>query len=135
MRVKLFDEIDISDLDNRPVDPSELTRWVHFKTSVRVWFQRGALYRIFSSSGKDKAIKERLALISEVKTVILNNIYTSMKDTNICRVRVPREYESILNDVLNSSEFIPYEKRRIYENNDVLLSFPDLPILIEFKVV
>ena len=135
MRVKLFKEVDITDLDARPVDPSELSRLTYPKTSIRVWFQRGKLYTVFANSGKEKAMRERMALISEVKTVILNNLYQSMKDTNTCRVRIPREYESILNDGLNSSEFIPYEKTRIYENSDILLSFPDLPILIEFRMV
>jgi len=135
MRVKLFREVDISDLDNRPVDTTELSTYENLWVSLRSWISRGKIYNIITKGAKDREARERMSLISEVKTVILNNLYNEMKSSTYCRIRLPRQYEDILNEVLNSSEFISYKIKRIYENNDVLLSFPDLPILLEFEVI
>lgn len=135
MQVQLFRQVDISDLDERPVELSELSLKTRLTTSLRLWIRRSSIYELMENNTKDKALRERMAQVEEIKLSILHNLSKDKSETKIKRIRVPREVEEYLEDVLNSSEFLPFKINRVKENNDYLLSFPDLPIILTFEVL
>ena len=135
MQVKLFRQVDISNLEERPVELSELDLKTRITTSLRLWVTRSKLYENMQNNAKDKELRQRMALVEEIKLAILHNLSKDKSPSKVKRIRVPREVEEYLDDVLNSSEFLPFKINRVRENSDYLLSFPDLPIILTFEVL
>lgn len=135
MQAKLFRQVDISNLEERPVELSELDLKTRLTTSLRLWMFNSRLYKNIQDNVKDKELRERMAQVEEIKLAILNNLSKDKSNSKIKRLRVPREIEDYLDDVLNSSEFLPFKIGTIKENSDYLLSFPDLPIILTFEVL
>lgn len=133
MQVQLFRQVDISNLEERPVELSELDLKTRLTTSLRLWAQRSSIYVNIQNNMKDKELRERMAQVEEIKLAILHNLSKDKSNSRIRRLRVPREIEDYLDDVLNSSEFLPFKIHRVKENSDYLLSFPDLPIILVFE--
>ena len=133
MQVQLFRQVDISNLEERPVELSELGLKTRLTTSLRLWAQRSSLYVNIQNNMKDKELRERMAQVEEIKLAILHNLSKDKSNSRVRRLRVPREIEDYLDDVLNSSEFLPFKIHRVKENGDYLLSFPDLPIILIFE--
>ena len=135
MQVQLFRQVDISDLDERPVELSELPLKTRLTTSLRLWVKRSSICEMITNNAKDKELRERMAQVEEIKLAILHNLSKDKSNERIKRIRVPREIDKYLEDVLNSSEFLPFKINRVKENSDYLLSFPDLPIILTFEVL
>lgn len=135
MQVKLFRQVDISNLEERPVELSELDLKTRITTSLRLWGSRSRIYVNMQNNIKDKELRERMAKVEEIKLSILHNLSKDKSNNRVKRLRVPREIEDYLDDVLNSSEFLPFKINRVRENSDYLLSFPDLPIILTFEVL
>lgn len=135
MQVKLFRQVDISNLEERPVELTELDLKTRISTSLRLWIRRSWLYENMQNNVRDKELRERMATVEEIKLSILHNLSKDKNPSKVKRLRVPREVEPYLDDVLNSSEFLPFKITRVKENNDYLLSFPDLPIILIFEVL
>lgn len=135
MQVKLFRQVDISNLEERPVELSELDLKTRITTSLRLWGSRSRIYVNMQNNIKDKELRERMAKVEEIKLSILHNLSKDKSNNKVKRLRVPREIEDYLDDVLNSSEFLPFKINRVRENSDYLLSFPDLPIILTFEVL
>ena len=133
MQVQLFRQVDISNLEERPVELSELDLKTRLTTSLRLWAQRSSLYVNIQNNMKDKELRERMAQVEEIKLATLHNLSKDKSNSRVRRLRVPREIEDYLDDVLNSSEFLPFKIHRVKENGDYLLSFPDLPIILIFE--
>lgn len=133
MQVKLFSQVDISNLEERPVELSELDLKTRITTSLRLWGSRSSIYTSIHNNIKDKELRERMALVEEIKLAILSSLSKDKSNDKIKRVRVSRDVEDYLDDVLNSSEFLPFKVDRVKENPDYLLSFPDLPIILVFE--
>ncbi len=133
MQVKLFSQVDVSNLEERPVELSELDLKTRITTSLRLWGRRSSIYTSIHNNIKDKELRERMALVEEIKLAILSSLSKDKSNDKIKRVRVSRDVEDYLDDVLNSSEFLPFKVNRVKENPDYLLSFPDLPIILVFE--
>ena len=135
MQVKLFRQVDISNLEERPVELTELSLKDRIFTSIRLWGTRSAIYRGMQNNLKDKELRERMAVVEEIKLAILHNLSNDKSDSKVKRLRLNRNIEDYLEDVLNCSEFLPFKINRVKENSDFLLSFPDLPIILTFEVM
>lgn len=135
MQVQLFRQVDITNLDERPVNLNELDLKTRLTTSIRLWFRGSKIYEGMANSAEEKRMRERMAIIEEIKLAILHSLSKDKSPSKIKRVRVPRQIDEYLEDVLNSSEFLPFKIERVKENPDYLLSFSDLPIILKFEVL
>ena len=73
MQVKLFSQVDISNLEERPVELSELDLKTRITTSLRLWGRRSSIYTSIHNNIKDKELRERMALVEEIKLAILSS--------------------------------------------------------------
>lgn len=135
MQVKLFRQVDISNLEERPVELTELSLKERITTSLRLWGVRSKIYQGMQNNIKDKELRERMATVEEIKLAILHSLSKDISGNKVKRLRLNRNVEDYLEDVLNSSEFLPFKIGRVKENSDYLLSFPDLPIILTFEVL
>lgn len=135
MQVQLFRQVDISNLDERPVNLNELDLKTRLTTSIRLWFCRSKIYEGMANSAEERRLRERMEVVEDIKLAILHSLSKDKSPSKIKRVRVPRFVDEYLEDVLNSSEFLPFKIEKVKENPDYLLSFPDLPIILKFEVL
>lgn len=132
MRARMFKSVNIDDLDNYPVEPSELGSMENLIVSFRVWMKKSKTIEFLFNGNSDAKLREKLELINEIKVVIITTLNEEMKGKRTAKVSIPRWSEEILDDVLSSTEFLGFQKRRVVENKDYILSFPNMPIVIEF---
>lgn len=135
MRAFIREEVDLSDIDNNPVDYSELSNIQILWTSIRAGLSKGSLIKAMKDNEYNKKIKERLDKIDEIKLVLNNIISKEMKNSKIVTVKLDRSFSDLLPEVVKSAEFLPYKIERIKDNKDFLECFPDTPIKIRIEVI
>lgn len=136
--MKLFvrREVNLNDLENKPPDLSEFTPLQGLWISVKIWWRTGALYKSLHEKSVNKELLLRRQRIDDVKEVYVMKLNKKLKETNSKKVQmcIDRRHIDIIDDVLASTEFLAYKVTRVYENPDILLCFPDMPLLFTFEV-
>lgn len=135
MRLKVRREVNLDDLDNKPVDIDELKPFDRIVVGLRMWGRNSAVYKSLHEKRSNAKIQERMQLIDNVKEAILIKLNKELKNSRKIEFCLPRAYLDIIDDVFSSSEFLSFKIERIYENPDILLSFPDMPMRFIFEVI
>ena len=126
----------VLDLD-KPIKVEELKPLERIIVAFRVRYRSSKLYK--GKIERETRIKEEkeMKLKENVKSMILYRIQNSFKDKpNVKSIvlELSREYEDILDDILSSVDFMSLNMKVIPEKPDFLLSFPNLPILLEVSL-
>lgn len=124
-------------LDN--LDLSKLHGLSKIKAAIRYSINETDLMKKKREKESSKALTERMRSIENLKSVMLYQIGSTLendKGVSVTEIRlsVDRGFDSILDDVINSSDFLPYDIERVEENSDYLISFPDIPIVLEVRL-
>ena len=124
-------------LDN--LDLSKLHGLSKIKAAIRYSINETDLMKKKREKESSKALTERMKSIENLKSVMLYQIGSTLendKGVSVTEIRlsVDRGFDSILDDVINSSDFLPYDIERVEENSDYLISFPDIPIVLEVRL-
>ncbi len=135
MRVKMRREVNLNDLENKPVEISELKPSERIVVGFRMWGRNNPVYKALHEKNSNAAIKKRMLLIDNVKEVLLLKLNKELKGKSAVEFNISRSYLDIIDDVFSSSEFLSFKITRIPENHDILLSFSDMPMRFRFEVV
>ena len=135
MRLKVRREVNLDDLDNKPVDIDELKPIDRLVVGFRMWGRNSTIYKSLHEKKSNAKMRERMQLIDNVKESILIKLNKELKNSRKVELCLPRAYLDIIDDVFSSSEFLSFKIQRIYENSDILLSFPDMPMRFDFEVI
>ena len=82
-------------------------------------------------------LRKRMKDIEDLKTLLLHLIQKNLvnnKDVKSIRLLVPRYFKDVLDETLQSVDFLAFDIKVIKENKDFLLAFPDMKILLEVKL-
>lgn len=140
MRVLVRRELDIT----KPVDLSQCTWKEQLSAGFRSWLSGTEFYQRKQNQIHEKEHKERISQIENLKEVILSLLYEELvnnrsvskrkeESETIC-ISIERQYEKYIEETLNSSDFDSYIIDKVEEDFDVMLSFPDLPMLFEVSL-
>jgi len=135
MRVKMRREVNLDDLDNKPVEISELQPMERIVVGFRMWGRNSSIYKSLHEKNSNAAMKKRMMLIDNVKEVLLIKLNKELKNKRVVEFNISRTYLDIIDDVFSSSEFLSFKITRIPENRDILLSFSDMPLRFRFEVL
>lgn len=135
MRLLMRREVNLNDLENKPVELSELEPLQRVVVGFRMWWRNGSIYRSMNEKNANKELKRKLKLIDDVKEVIILKLSKELKNKRSVELCIDRVYLDIIDDIFSSPEFISYNIKRIYENQDILRCFPDLPLRFRFEVL
>ncbi|MFQ9249532.1 MAG: hypothetical protein ACLR3R_20000 [Clostridium paraputrificum] len=135
MRVKMRREVNLNDLENKPVEISELKPIERIAVGFRMWGRNSSIYKALNEKNSNAAMKKRMMLIDNVKEVLLLKLNKELKGKSVVEFNISRIYLDIIDDVFSSSEFLSFKITRIPENSDILLSFTDMPMRFRFEVV
>lgn len=135
MRVKMRREVNLNDLENKPVEISELKPIERIVVGFRMWGRSNPIYKALNEKNSNAAMKKRMLLIDNVKEVLLIKLNKELKGKSVVEFNISRSYLDIIDDVFSSSEFLSFKITRIPENHDILLSFSDMPMRFRFEVV
>lgn len=124
-------------LDN--LDLSKLHGLNKIKTAIRYSINETDFMKKKREKESSKALTERMRSIENLKSVMLYQLGSTLendKGVSVTEIRlsIDRGFDSILDDVINSSDFLPYDIERVEENSDYLISFPDIPIVLEVRL-
>ena len=125
-KVKITEDLDLSKLDG----------FERVKCAVRYRWNNSTFKKSLDEKNDNKALELLMKRKEELKGILLYQFRAILIENNKVRVAtisVDRCYEEILDDTLNMTDFIGYEIKRLKENKDYLLAFPDLPILLEVR--
>lgn len=135
MRLKMRREVNLDDLDNKPVELSELSYGDRLSVGFRMWGRKNPVYKYLKEKNSNAEMKRRMALIDNVKEVLLIKLQKELKNKRVVEFSISRGYLDVIDDVFSCSEFLSYRITRIPENRDVLLSFTDMPMRFRFEVI
>lgn len=133
MRTYIRSKVDL----DRPVQLDKLSPWERITTSFRLKFTQSRLYQGMLDKELEKEKKLRLQRIDDLKNMLLSRIDTELrrKSDRVERItiQVTRGFDDIIDDVITSVDFYSFEINKRYVNPDFLLSFPELPILLDVR--
>ncbi|VYU45150.1 hypothetical protein [Clostridium paraputrificum] len=133
MRTYIRSKVDL----DRPIQLEKLSPWERITTSFRLKFTQSRLYQGMLDKELEKEKKIRLQRIDDLKSMLLTRIDTELrqKSDRVERItiQVARGFDDIIDDVITSVDFYSFELSKRYVNPDFLLSFPELPILLDVK--
>lgn len=135
MRLKMRREVNLDDLDNKPVELSELSYADRLSVGFRMWGRKNPVYKYLNEKNSNAEMRRRMALIDNVKEVLLLKLQKELKNKRVTEFAISRGYLDIIDDVFSCSEFLSYRITRIPENRDILLSFTDMPMRFRFEVI
>lgn len=135
MRLKMRREVNLDDLANKPVELEELPILERINVGFRVWARNTSAYKYFAESSQNKEFRARMTLIDEVKEVILFRLNSELKGKRVVELCVDRAYINVIDDILSSAEFLSFKVTRIYENRDLVISFPNMPMRFRFELL
>lgn len=132
MRVKVRDKLDLS----YPVKLEDLTPLDRVVVAIRARYLSSRLYK--NRLKKESEMKQRVDMQrrEELRNILLYNIseyFIKVDKVDKLTLNLSREFDDILDDTLTSVDFMSYTIVRRTENPDYLLSFPDLPILLDVE--
>lgn len=125
-KIKITDDLDLSKIDG----------FEKVKCAVRYRWKNSRFKKSMDEKNDNKALELLMKRKEELKGVLLYQFRSTLVNNSkvkMVTISVDRCYDEILDDTLNMTDFIGYEIRRIKEDSDYLLAFPDLPILLEVK--
>lgn len=137
MRVKIRDVLDL----NKPINVKRLSPVMKVYAGIMVrWRESSAYKRKLDKSLEAEAIM-RMQKDEQLKQILLAQIHRELNtNTNlkqegkVCKsivISVAASHNKSLTRVLNHKDFLPYEIKRIPENEDIRKAFKDMPYLIE----
>lgn len=133
MRTYIRSKVDL----DRPVQLDKLSPWERITTSFRLKFTQSRLYQGMLDKELEKEKKLRLQRIDDLKNMLLSRIDTELrrKSDRVERItiQITRGFDDIIDDVITSVDFYSFEINKRYVNPDFLLSFPELPILLDVR--
>ena len=91
-------------------------------------------FQINHSKDADENAKlaKRMKRIDDLKSVLLRTLDRNFKkDVLSMRISVDRGFEDVIDDVLDSVDFICYDVKQLTVNSDYLVAFPNTPIMLE----
>lgn len=135
MRLKVRREVNLDDLDNKPVELNELQPLEKLVVGFRMFGRNSLVYKSIHEKNQNAKTKKRMMLIDNVKEVLLLKLQKELKNKRSVVLDVSRSYLDVIDDVFSSSEFLSFNIERIPENPDILLSFGDMPLRFRFEVV
>lgn len=126
----------VVDLDKEP-ELSELKPLDRVKTAIRFKYRQSAIYRNKLEKTQNELLRQRMKDIEDLKTLLLHLIQKDLvnnKNVKSVRLLVPRYFKDVLDETLQSVDFLAFDIKVIKENKDFLLAFPDMKILLEVKL-
>lgn len=126
----------IVDLDKDP-ELSELKPLDRVKTAIRYKYRQTPFYRNKLEKTQNELLRERMKEIEELKTLLLHLIQKNIvekENVESIQILVPREFKPVLNETIESVDFLAFSIEVKKENKDFLLAFPDMDILLEVKL-
>ena len=119
-------EIDIS----KNPDLSKIKGFERITTAIRYKFSQSKLYLGMKNKQEDRIKQERIMTREKIRNVLLHRLSHEFNKTDVetVEISISREFESYLDDVLNSMDFYSYDIERSEENPDYLVAFPNMDI-------
>lgn len=146
MRALICDRIDIGDGDRETYfNPKDLTFWENIDVGIRTAIANRPSVKRKRENAIAKKHQEQTERMENLKTVILQQIYISMspeenpalkkrkKKAKACVILIDRRFEDIVPEILQHQEFSGYIVHMYKANPDILLAFPNFPILVRFE--
>lgn len=124
----------IIDVDSPAIDISKLKGLDRIKASITFKYHNSSLYLKKKDEEESIKLEQRMRKMDELKDVLLYSLDRHFKkDVVLIRISVDRKFEDVLDDVLDSADFICYTVKKLTVNPDYLVAFPDTPFLLEFQ--
>lgn len=133
MRVLIRKEVD---LDKNP-NLSDLKPVERVTTAIRFWTSKMSMVEKRKNKDLNKEAMARREMMDDLKLVILYLINKKLpKDDNSVKateIEIARTFNPVLKDTIKSADFLAYSIKKIEENADYLVAFPELPIILEVR--
>lgn len=133
MRVLVRKQVD---LDKNP-NLSDLKPIERVTTSIGYWISKMSMVQKRKNKDLNKEAMARREMMDDLKLVILYLINKKLpKDDNSVKateIEIARTFNPVLKDTIKSADFLAYSIKKIEEDQDYLVAFPELPIILEVR--
>lgn len=125
----------VVDVD-RPLDLDKINGFRRITTAIRYQIHQTSLYKKMQAKQLEEEQRERLKQRENLQNILLYKITTELiNNPRVASIDIliDRQFESVLEDVLNSDNFYYYSITQIQENPNYLESFPHMEIKLHIE--
>ena len=122
----------VVDVDDPLIDITKLKGFERIKASIIFKYHNSNLYLKKKDADENAKLAKQMKRIDDLKSVLLRTLDRNFKkDVLSMRISVDRGFEDVIDDVLDSVDFICYDVKQLTVNSDYLVAFPNTPIMLE----
>lgn len=139
MRALIRKEINL----DAPINLESLKPFERIVVAIQCQIRETKFYKLHKQKSHEEAYKRKVVREERLKDSMLVFIYGELvknnyfkKENSNCEslvLAINHEYEEELYEVIKSKDFLSFDLKILPFNNDMLLSFDNLPILVEVR--